>query len=211
MSTVIIGDIIGSRELADRTQAQRLIDGAVAKVEADAPGAERVLTPTVGDEVQGVYRSLAEALSALTLLRLALPDEVDLRFGVGVGPIGVVPSTAGGIAEGPGWWAARRAIDTLHAKQVRALPRARTWVAAADGAMDPLAVELANAYVWSRDELISSMSERTRRLAYGRCLGSTQAELAAQEGITQSGVSQALTTAGAAAVVEAFKQLRTLS
>ena len=52
------------------------------------------------------------------------------------------------------------------------------------------------------------MTERTRRLAYGRCLGATQASLAEQEGITQSAVSQALNSAGAAAVVEGFRVLR---
>lgn len=207
MSAVITADIIGSRELPDRAAAQRAIDDAVARVHADLPIAERVLTPTVGDELQGVYPDLPSALAALTLLRLALPDGVDLRFGVGVGEIGSVPSAAGDIAEGPGWWAARQAIDTLHAKQVRTMPRARTWVSAAPGAADAASVALANAYVWARDELISTMSERSRRLAYGRCLGRTQADLARAEGITQSAVSQALSAAGAAAVVEGFRAL----
>jgi|GEM_PF-3402452 len=36
------------------------------------------------------------------------------------------------------------------------------------------------------------MSARTRRLTYGRCLGITQRELAAAEGVTQPAVSQAL-------------------
>lgn len=208
MSVVITADIIASRELTDRARAQRLIDDAVARVDHDLPGADRVLTPTVGDELQGVYPGLADALAAVTLLRLRLPDEVDLRFGIGVGEIGVIPSAAGDIAEGPGWWAAREAIDTLHAKQVRALPRARTWVVAADEAGDAASIALANAYAWARDELISAMTERTRRLAYGRCLGATQASLAEQEGITQSAVSQALNSAGAAAVVEGFRVLR---
>lgn len=208
MSVVITADIIGSRDLRDRAAAQRVIDDAVARVDADLPVAERVLTPTVGDELQGVYPDLASALVAVLLLRLALPDGVDLRFGIGVGEIGSVPSRTGDIAEGPGWWAARQAIDALHAKQVRAMPRARTWIAAAEGAADPASIALANAYAWARDELVSSMSERTRRLAYGRCLGQTQADLARAEGITQSAVSQALNAAGAAAVVEGFRALR---
>ncbi|MFS0866892.1 SatD family protein [Microbacterium sp. 179-B 1A2 NHS] len=209
MSIAVTADIIGSRELPDREGAQRRIDEVVARVQADGPPAERPLTPTVGDELQGVYPDLPSALAAILLIRLALPDGVDLRFGVGAGTMGAVASASGDIAEGPAWWAARDAIDTLHAKQVRSMPRVRTWIAAADGATaDAASVALANAYAWTRDELVSGMSERTRRLVYGRCVGRTQAELAEAEGITQSAVSQALTAAGAAAVVEGFRILQ---
>lgn len=68
---------------------------------------------------------------------------------------------------------------------------------------------LANAYLLARDELVGAMNERTRRLVYGRCLGVTQRELAVSEGITQPAVSQALTSAGAGAVVEGFVALQT--
>ncbi|WP_394279282.1 SatD family protein [Microbacterium sp.] len=208
MSVVITADIVGSRELDDRAEAQRQIDAAVERVERDAPAATRPLRATVGDELQGVYPDLASALCALTLLRLALPEDVDLRFGVGIGEIGMIPSSAGELSEGPGWWAAREAIDTLHAKQVRAMPRVRTWISAAPDAADAASLALANSYAWARDELISAMSGRARRLSYGRCLGHTQAALARQERITQSAVSQILATAGASAVVEGYRALR---
>ncbi|WP_460776505.1 SatD family protein [Microbacterium sp. GXF7504] len=206
---VVTADIIGSRSLPDRAGAQRAIDAAVARVESDLPTAQQPFTPTVGDELQAVYPTLEAALAAVLLLRLALPDGVDCRFGIGLGAVGVIPSAAGDVAEGPGWWAARAAIETLHAKQVRALPNVRTWIGAADDADDDTRrlVRTANAYAWSRDELVSAMSERTRRLVYGRCLGATQRALAETEGITQSAVSQALTAAGAAAVVAGFTQL----
>ncbi|WP_405372618.1 MULTISPECIES: SatD family protein [unclassified Microbacterium] len=205
MSTVVTADIIGSRELWDRAEAQRILDDAVARVHAESSGVVRPLTPTVGDELQGVYRDLPSALRVILLLRLALPDGLDIRFGVGLGEIESIRSATGGIAEGPGWWAARKAIDTLHAKQVRAMPGARTWIVASGE--DERDAAFANAYSWARDELVSAMSERTRRLVYGRCLGRTQRELAASEGITQSAVSQALTSAGAAAVVEGLREL----
>jgi hypothetical protein len=82
--------------------------------------------------------------------------------------------------------------------------------AASDGSADADgdAVRHANAYLLVRDQLVGAMSERTRRLTHGRCRGLTQRRLAAQEGITQSAVSQALTAAGAAAVVEGYRLLR---
>lgn len=207
MNVAVIADIVGSRTLPDRAAAQRLLEDAIARVERDVPLAVRELRSTVGDELQGVYPSLDAAMAALLLLRLALPDDVDCRFGVGVGALGEVPSRAGALAEGPGWWAAREAIDVIHAKQARTIPGARTWVAV-DANAAHVQVGLANAYLLARDQLVSAMSARTRRLVYGRLLGVTQAELAAAEGITQSAVSQALGAAGAGALVDGFAQLR---
>lgn len=207
MGIAVIADIVGSRSMDDRAAAQAAIDDAVLRIERDLPLAERPLVPVVGDELQGTYPSLPDAMCGLLLLRLALPDGVECRYGIGVGPMGDIPSRAGALAEGPGWWAARAAIERVHGLQSRAIPGLRTGVAAAPGE-DEAAVDLANAYLLSRDHLVSDMTPRTRRLAYGRLLGTTQAALAEQEGITQSAVSQALATAGAAAVVEGFRLLR---
>lgn len=208
MTVAVIADIVGSRLLADRAGGQRAVEQAVVRADADLPGAERMLTPTVGDELQGVYPDLSTALAAVLLVRLALPDGVDCRFGIGVGTIGTIASdTVGTIAEGPGWWAAREAIDAVHALQGRTVPGARTWVAASADETDAVhgAVRLANTGLLARDHLVTAMSERARRLTYGRCIGVTQRELAASEGITQSAVSQLLATSGATAIVEGFR------
>ena len=68
-------------------------------------------------------------------------------------------------------------------------------------------VRSVNAYLLVRDEIVGAMTPRTRRLAYGRCLGRTQRDLAAEEGITQSAVSQALAAGGAAGLVAGFQTL----
>lgn len=210
MPVVVTADIVGSRRLTDRASAQRALDGAIARVEHDLPSAVRPLRPTVGDEQQGVYPTLNAALAALLLLRLALPDDVDCRFGLGVGEIGAVPSAHGAIPDGPGWWAARAAIEHVHALQQRTVPAVRTWVRADEGEGDATrsALPFVNAYLLARDQLIDDMTERTRRLTYGRCLDSTQRELAEAEGLSQSAVSQALAASGAAALVEGFRLLR---
>ncbi|WP_308491321.1 SatD family protein [Microbacterium terrisoli] len=211
MVVAVTADMIGSRQLEDRARAQRTLDDAIARVEDDLPLADRALKPTVGDEQQGVYPTLEAALGSLLLLRLALPDAVGVRFGLGIGAVGVIPSeaAAAGISDGPGWWAARAAIDHVHKLEQRQVPGVRTWVVAHDSepAAAQDAVRWANAYLLARDQLVSDMSERTRRLTYGRCLGRTQRRLAASEEITQSAVSQALASSGAAAIVEGFVQL----
>ncbi|BDV30299.1 SatD family protein [Microbacterium terricola] len=210
MPVALTADIIGSRLLPDRPAAQQHLDRAIARVADDLPVAVRALRPIVGDEMQGVYATLGDAMATTLLLRLALPDGIECRFGLGIGEVGVIPSATGDIPEGPAWWAARAAIDLVHATQQRAIPGARTWVVAGEGtdAADARDATLANAYLVARDQLVTPMSERTRRLVYGRCLGTTQRRLAQEEGITQSAVSQALSTAGAAAVVEGFALLR---
>lgn len=210
MVVAVIVDMVGSRRLSDRAGAQRVLDAAIARVDHQLPVPHEQLRPTVGDEQQGVYESLDDALASLLLIQLALPDGLECRFGLGVGPIGRFASAAGQLQDGPGWWAAREAIETVHAKQQRAAPSARTWVVASpdEDAGVHTAVRHANAYLLARDQIVGAMNERTRRLTFGRCLGVTQRELAETEGVTQPAVSQSLANAGASAVVEGFALLR---
>lgn len=210
MVITVIADIVGSRKMADRSGSQSVLDAQIARVDADAPGALQRLTPTVGDELQGIYDTLDRALTGLLLLQLSLPDEVECRFGVGIGDVHSIRTENGEIPDGPAWWAAREAIDHVHALEQRAAPRARTWIVAAEGHDDTMhtIVDAANAYLLVRDQIVGSMSDRERRLTYGRSLGRTQRQLAAQEKITQSAVSQALSGAGSAAIVQSVAALQ---
>lgn len=207
MGIAIIADIVGSRALPDRAAAQRELEAAIDRVEQDVPRAVHTLTPTVGDELQGEYLRLDDALAATLLIRLTLPDGIECRFGIGVGAATTVPSAGGELQDGPAWWAARAAIETVDRLERRRAPRARTWVVAAPEEDEGVRIDLANAYLLARDQLVGAMSERARRLTYGRCTGVTQKELARREGITQSAVSQLLTTSGAPAVVAGFASL----
>jgi DNA-binding CsgD family transcriptional regulator len=206
----VIADIVGSRQLADRSTAQHAIERSIASIDDALPLAQVRMTATVGDEFEAVFEELDEALAWILLLQLWLPDGLQLRFGVGVGPVGAIASVGRDIPEGPGWWAAREAIEHVHARQQRAVPSARTWVVADAGEDESMhsAVRLANAYLLARDQLIGAMTERERRLTYGRCRGVTQRELARVEGITQPAVSQALAAAGSAVIVEGMRALQ---
>lgn len=209
MTIAVIADIVASRHLSDRAAAQKSIADAVARVQADHPVASAPLAAVVGDELQGEFARLSAALSWLLLFRLALPDEVDCRFGLGVGDVRPIALDDRTIPEGPAWWAARAAIEHIERLQQRAAPFARTWIELAEGEDASMAdaLALANAYALSRDQLVSAMSDRARRLTYGRCLGHSQRRLAEGEGITQSAVSQTLSAAGSAAIVEGFAVL----
>lgn len=210
MVIAVIADIVGSRELGDRSAAQRALDETIAQVELDRPLAVQPLTPTVGDEQQGVYRALPDALLSLLMIQLRLPEGLAFRFGIGVGEVRSVASVHRDLADGPGWYAARAAIEIVHAREQRAVPRTRTWIVGAPGQDEVMenVIAASNAYVLARDELVGAMSERERHLTYGRLVGRSQQELAAQEGISQPSVSKSLRSAGAAALIEGVAALR---
>src|SRR5689334_6378151 len=112
----VIGDLVASREHASRRRAQQDLLAALAVVN-DLMPAVQPLEPTIGDELQGVYDNLHDALAATVVVRLALPETMDCRFGVGVGDLEIVGTSHYGLTQdGPAWWHAREAIDTAKSK-----------------------------------------------------------------------------------------------
>ena len=135
-SYALIADIIRSRELPDRRRAQRVIHETLDRA---AEGLKLTQRPyaTVGDELQAVSATLADALALTMRTHLLLPDGLGLRFGIGVGAIseveGAAGSGAGGasgrpIQDGSAWWAAREAIEKAHHLQDAGRSFIRTWL-----------------------------------------------------------------------------------
>lgn len=209
MVAAVIADIVGSRELADRTSAQRALEDALAEVAERGPRALRPLVPVVGDELQGVYADLTAAIATTMLLQIALPDGIALRFGIGLGEIEDIPSVSGALSEGEAWWAARSAIEQVEQLARRSAPSARTRVATAESSPPEIheLVRVANSGLLARDRAVAQLSARTRRILYRRWLGHTQKEIAAAEGVVQSAVSQALTAADAGALLAGLRDL----
>src|SRR4051812_21425360 len=103
----LIGDVVGSRTAADRRALHRTLTSALEAIASNAVDAPAF---TVGDEFQGSYASVGDAIAAALELRLAVAPDVDVRFGIGWGGATMLdPDT--GIQDGPGWWAAREAIE----------------------------------------------------------------------------------------------------
>lgn len=198
----VVVDIVGSRRLDDRVQAQRAIEDVFRQVEAAWP-AEQAMRPTVGDEFQVVYSDVATALRATTLARLLFPMEVDCRFGLGWGE--VVDVDAGQeviIQDGSAWWRARAAIDEAHRREDGRQPYLRSWF---EGGSPQDGDAIVNAFLTLRDHTIGQMGRpRQRQLAAGALLGRSQESMAAEAGISQSAVSQNLQRSGGAALVSAL-------
>lgn len=176
----LIGDMVGSRDLPDRAGVQRRLAETLDEVTALLEPAQRLET-TVGDEFQGAFHDVGTATLAALLVRLALLPEVDVRCGLGHGEVTVHDAVRSPLLQdGPGWWAARAALEEL------ARPRrsaARTWYEGPDrGGV--------NAFLLTRDALVDRLGERGLRLLAASLRGATQSDIAVSEGISRSAVSQ---------------------
>lgn len=205
-AVTLIGDVVRSRRAQDRLRLQDTVIAALEEANQLVPSVAP-LDPTVGDEFQATYPSVGAALRATLVLRLLVLPEVDLRFGVGRGPITVFePEQRPIVQDGPGWWAAREAITQVKGVETQQGRSRflRTWVVSDTGDGRD---ELVNAFLLTRDELIGQQSDRARRLTLGWLQRRTQDQLAASEHITQSAVSQQLSSSGAYAICDAHDLL----
>lgn len=199
----LIVDLVGSRNIPDRRAEHRKLAHALVDVNEHIQ-AVQPLSFSVGDEMQGLYSNLTDALSATLLLRLV--SNIDCRFGIGAGKYEVIDaSRAVQIQDGPAWWKAREAIVESKSRQNKRNPSLRTWFwswGGPEARRDPGA-EFINAYLLCRDHLISEMSPRTKRLMYRTLTEQvSQNVLARAEGITQAGVSNNLRASGAADILD---------
>lgn len=201
----VIVDIVRSRDASDRTAAQLAVESAFERAHSTSTTAS--FWPTVGDEFQALYSDLAEALRCTLLARLLLPAGLDFRVGVGRGDVVEIATSPTGspILDGSAWWSAREAIDEAHRREDSGSAYVRSWFV--DGARERELTAIVDAYLLLRDQLVSRMSDRSRRLTAGVLFGTQQEELARVEGISQSAVSQNLQRSGGSALLAASAML----
>ena len=201
----VIGDLVGSRRAADRIALHARLTDALARTNT-VLAAVTPLKVTVGDEFQGSYARLGDALHATLRVRLALAPDDGVRFGIGWGEVTALD--ADGIEDGPGWWAAREAILGIHARQARASTRAlRTGFEASTGTLGDSTVDLVTASLLLRDRALGSMAGVSKVILARLLDDVTQAEIAAELGISASAVSQRARRDGLHLLVEAEHRL----
>ena len=187
----VIGDLVGSRVVPDRPAVQRALGEALDQVNRGLDPAQP-FEATVGDEYQGACAGLADAVLGALLIRLTLLPIVDVRCGIGFGEVTVHDAFRRPLLQdGPGWWAARDAIEVL--EEGRATRR--TWyVGPGPGTV--------NAFLTCRDQLVDRLNDRGVRMLRSALLGRSQKEIAQDEGIWPSAVSQQFAR-GIGAIVDA--------
>ncbi|MEO7351669.1 MAG: SatD family protein [Marmoricola sp.] len=205
----LIGDVVGSRSSPDRVALHAalvdLLDEANLTLRPVVP-----LRITVGDEFQGCFAHVGEALHATLWLRLHLEPRAGLRHGVGWGSVAVLAENPR-VEDGPGWWSAREAIESVKHEAGRAASRhLRTAYrrAAEEPGPDAPDPDPVNAALMCQDQMVGSLTERSLRLLRGTFVGMTQAELAEEENISASAVSQRVRNDGLAVIVAADELLR---
>lgn len=206
--SVVIGDVVKSRKvpsqeklLADLQEAHQWVNGRVPLVEP--------MTSTLGDEFQGVYSSLRDALKATLFLRLRLFGRYDLRFGIGRGAVATVAPEKAPLAQsGPGWWHARTAIE-----EAAALAGKQGWPRSVRtrlrGVSDPWGAAV-HAFLLCQDHLLASMDEKDARITLGLFEGRTQSEMSKELNISQSSISRRQSENGASALFRAHQELEDL-
>lgn len=203
LTYTLIGDLVGSRRVPDRTAAQAALGRALDDVNEVLSPAQ-FLEPTFGDEFQGGFATVEEAARAALLVRLTLLPVVDSRCGLGYGEVTVHDDSRRPVLQdGPGWWAARAAIDALGTGR----PQRRTCFAVPSSAeaLAP-APDAVNAFLTCRDQLVERLNDRGLRILRLALLGHSQKEIAEVEGVWPSAVSQQFSR-GVAAIVDAHTML----
>ncbi len=199
----VIGDVVGSRTVIDRARVHRLLNEALRGVADDAIDPPAF---TVGDEFQGAFASVGQAIDAALTLRLAVAPDIDVRFGIGWGAVTMLDE-ATGIQDGPGWWAAREAIEwTASTQRQPGLALVRTsFRVTGDSRAD---VDAVNAALICRDHLLGSLDDRSTRIVKALLDNQTKKDIAAAEGISPSAVSQRASRDGLDLIVLSSRYLR---
>ena len=205
----VLGDVVGSRGHPDPERRRGSVADALALAN-DRLAPMQPLTPTIGDEFQGLFADLVSALEATLVVRLALRGEVDVRFGIGSGPlIRFEESRAPFDQDGPAWWSAREAVDRVRElSQRQESPRGlRTrWVDADDERS--FRVASVNAFLQCRDELVAAMDTRDAAAMLGLLADEPLTRIAEAEGVSASALSQRAIRGGLYAIRRAHQELR---
>ena len=200
----VIADIVGSRTLTNRADAQRIFEAALERA-SEGLALLQAPYPTVGDEFQAVAYTLEDALLLTLRAQLLLPSQLQLRFGIGAGRIEEFASgvhrqapargrsaESAALQDGSAWWAARAAINRAHDVQDSSNPFIRTWFmahASVESEFSSHCQTCINAMLSLRDHSILKLSARHRRITASLLLGKTQVEIARVEKLSQQAIS----------------------
>lgn len=192
--TTVIGDVIASRRSTDRAHLHDRVARVLEQVNAQfSPVTE--LRFTVGDEYQGAFGTIEDALRATLRLQIGLLPDVDVRHGVGLGDVSVLQEEPR-VEDGPGWWAAREAIDAVHESEEHPATRWMRTAIRGDGIDASVAALLP-----LRDRAVAALDERGIAILAGLLDDRTQRDIAGDLDISASAVSQRIRASGLDALV----------
>src|SRR5690606_28313171 len=101
MCAAVLGDLVDSRRTKDRAALHARFREAIERANAELQP-RTPLRITVGDEYQGAFDTVGQALRAALWLRLQLLPLGDLRHGIGWGEARVLEEEPR-VEDGPAW------------------------------------------------------------------------------------------------------------
>ena len=113
----LIGDIIDSKKITDRGQAQQTLLALMEELNQNyQQWLVSPFTVTTGDEFQALLQPNDSLFQMIDDLTLAF-EPYQIRFGIGLGAMLTDINTEQSIgSDGPAYWRAREAINRIHAK-----------------------------------------------------------------------------------------------
>lgn len=208
----VIGDVVSSRQHPDQAAMLRNVRDATAAVN-DQVDAVHHLRATIGDEFQGVYRTVADAVRAVWRLRLVLiggpGDPIDVRSAIGWGEVtGPTGGTEFVQQSGTAWWRARDRLESVAASAKAGRPPSlRTAVGGLADEGRPDAEAAFNVALACVDELLARLDHRSATTLLMTLDGTRQAEIADRLGVSQPAVSSRLRADGLWTLVHAYRTL----
>lgn len=200
----LLVDLVGSRR-SDRSRLHDVLLAAIDETNRRVQSAD-LLRVTVSDEMQGLYRTMGDAIRASHILRNLTFGSADLRFGIGGGEVSIIDAERG-IQDGSAWWLAREAIDA-----VETLATQPGYTSARTGIRDsrPEASPLTEATARLVDSSLARLREGSRRSLIGLLDGLDNATVAEREKISASANSQRVTSGELRVLAEAMQALHQL-
>ncbi|MGH8927594.1 MAG: SatD family protein [Acidimicrobiia bacterium] len=200
----LIGDVVGSRQARNRAQLQRQLERALDRVNRSTKP-EQSLTGTVGDEFQGLYSTVEEALDASLLLHLEMIGRARLRIGIGWGALRIRdPERSPFAQDGPCWWRARESLEELaRSEQSHQEPDSLRTVCRTGNAKE----SAYNSLLVLRDQVLAAVDEADATIMRILIDGGSQQKAAREIGVNKSSVSRRMQTHGLAALLRARKHL----
>lgn len=188
----LIGDMVGSRRSPDRAELQREMERVLEAVDRRLGGNA---TFTIGDEFQAAFPTLEQAFEASLQLHLRAGGLTRLRIGIGWGELTTTdPERFPFGQDGPCWWRARAAIESLDGPRLRVRTAVRT-----ETPIDALA----NGYLVLRDSILGDLDDTDLVVAVGLLDGLSQTEIAGRLGVNKSSVSRRAGSHGILALMRA--------
>ena len=182
LRAALIGDVIGSRQAEDREKLQVGLRRSLAAVNDSVMPAQE-LTVTIGDEFQGAYSAVPQALESALRLQLEMWPFARLRVGIGWGQLTFGDDRGPLDQDGPCWWRARDSMNLL--KSQGGTQANRTAISTGTEADD-----LLGSYLSLRDHLMAGLDETDATIALRLMSGETQTDLATELGLHKSSISR---------------------